>query len=97
MLASGTSTTSGVLSQALVRQRGWRSSRLRFAAHRGSLHCKERRIDLRSPKRQSTNRTKATGTWLQSSAPLHTKLATNELTGVGETWSTNIVPHLRQS
>src|SRR2546430_12412075 len=80
-----------------VRQRGWRSSRFQFAAHPENLHCKERHIDLRSSKRQSTNRTKATGTWLQSSAPLRTKLATSALTGVGEMWSTNIVPHPRQS
>jgi|ERR1700677_3036 len=56
-----------------VKQRDWRSSRFQSAAHPESPHCKALHTDLRSPRRQSANRTKAAGTWLRSAAPLHTK------------------------
>jgi len=58
---------------------------------------KKLRTDLRLRRRRSTNRTKAIGTWLQSVAPLHTKLAKSALTGGDEMWSTNIVLRLRHS
>src|ERR1700730_11881081 len=73
-----------------VRQRGWKSSRFQSAVHPESLRCKELHIDPRLQKRRLTNRTRATGTWLQFVAPLHAKLAKSALTGVDETWSTNI-------